>query len=223
MKQLLTLLCIALLCSCNAVKKATTQTHTNTDSTGNKTSLLTLVKAKDSTGTTTTQATEKKAAESGYKKTTTTVKEYFGDEVDLGDPDTETKTISWGQPPKFTYPQRPVVRLDTTNIKTLDDSTFLINFFKSKNYVSRPVYKETTTTVEEGTAKAISEAVSATQNAGKISANDSEVKVNAEQSSKKTEGDKKEALKLSLSLLPWWLWLILFLAAIILFYNKIKR
>jgi cobalamin biosynthesis Mg chelatase CobN len=199
MKQLL-IICISLsLFSCNASKKATSATHATADSTGAKSSSVIEVRKKDSTGTNTATSTDKKTTEAGYKKTTTTVKEYFGDEFDFeGDTAAKAGVISWS-PSK-----------DSAKIKA-----------PGKRQI-RPIARETTTTVEEGNLKAIEEAAMLSNNTGKIQNSDSAFADHKETANKTTTQNSESTSKLSLSLLPWWIWLLIVLAIVGVLYFKIR-
>lgn len=187
MKQFLFLICIALsVCSCNAVKKITSHKHTTQDSTGTKASSFVEVKKTDSTTKETTQESGKKQAESGYKKTTTRVEEYFSDE--------------FGE--------------DTTISKPGDTAQAKINPGPRKPANIPGNLKRRTTTVieEEGFRNEIEAIEKLHEKAGQLRGSDSLSADQKETASQSSTQDEKQSSKVSFSLLPWWLWLLVILA-----------
>lgn len=182
MKQLFTLLCIALLCSCGASKKTTNKTETNTDSTGTKSSLVVDVKKKEANRNTTSQATEKTQTEGSYKKTTTTVREYYSDEFEFeGSDETRSSTLEH------------------------------VEVVAAKPSAKKPglKMKETTTTVEEGIQKQIKDAAMLEEKSGKIAGVDSSARDEKQGSQVSTNQETKGSNRANITLLPWWAILLL--------------
>lgn len=195
MKQLFLLCCVALLCSCGITKKTTNNEKSNTDSTGNKSSIVTQVKKIEATDTAKTSSTTKKTTEGTYKKTTKTVREYFGDEFGFDVEDTATA--------------HAVVRF-----QKIDTADFPLAAKQTKTTDRKPIYRETTTIEEEGAQKAVEDAAMLHEQTSKIAASDSSNENKKQSSNVSASQETKATSKFDLSIVPWWL-LLLIIAIIV--------
>jgi cobalamin biosynthesis Mg chelatase CobN len=213
MKQFLILICIAVLCSCNAFKKISNKTQSNTDSTGAKSSFYVDVKKKDTTGTTITTTTNKKTSDSGYKKTTTIVREYYTDEFDF-EGNNETK-----KPAKDS--------LQTKVIKVSPDDYFAPANHLAKHSTNAAAkqpglrMKETITTEETGNKKTVEDAAMLQDQTAEIKTVDNSSHKFTQVSTIKSSQEKESSSKVSFSLLPWWLWLIIVIVLALFIYLKV--
>ncbi len=200
MKQLLVLLCaVFFLCSCSISKKTANKTQSNIDSSVTKNTAITNVKKSDSTGKEKTQATEKQRVESGYKKTTTTVVEWFSDE--FGD-------------------DEAIVSVDTPKVNIPKEQGKDSSKAKRPPWVNsqgkRPanlVKRSTTTTEEEGFKNASNEAEVLNEKTGTQNSNDSLSADHNEQANKKASQKDSDSKEFRFGLLPPW---VLFLLIILL-------
>lgn len=217
MKQLLIFTCIVLLCSCNAIKKISNKTQTNTDSTVKRTSSIVDVKKKDTTGTTVTTTTNKKTSDSGYKKVTTVVREYYTDEFDFeGDKQTP-------------QPTKENVQTQVTRVNADD---YFAPAKPSANKPAKPSanaaakqpalrMKETITTEETGIKKTVEEAAMLQDQTAQIKTVDSSNNKGTQVSNTKSTQANESSSKVSFSLLPWWLWLIIVIVLALFIYLKV--
>lgn len=145
MKQILFLLSIALLLSCNASKKMISTTESSKDSSLNVSSINTGVKKADSSGNSTNITSASKSSESGYKKTTTT-KEYFSNEFGFESEDTTTHQAEDTAKQKLKAPVNGTVYFDKELKKyRIYNNGIWVDYFPNSGNQGRLLYRETTT------------------------------------------------------------------------------
>lgn len=192
------------LCSCHVMKKTNHTNKTNVEVVTKTKSSDVDVKKNDSTGTNTTRTTGEATSQSGYTKTTTTVREYFSDE--FGEPDTQATKKDTGRI-HFYYAAGPNFRVDT---------------ILRANNEPKLKLRETITTFETGFKNDSNSFAGLTETAGKISASDSINKSSEATNETKTTQASEDNSKFSLSFLPWWLWLIVGLMVLGYFFIRFK-
>lgn len=200
MKQLLILFCVAALCSCGFIKKTTNKTQTNTDSTGSKTSVHLDVKKADSAGTATSVTKTTKTSENGYKETTVT-KEYFSDELDFEGEAEKDKPAK-----------------DTGKASVTIPASMSANATAKRKFL----YRETTTT-REGAFKTNEAQVQQTDQKSTVQKIDSSKHEEGQTSNVSTGTKTDQGSKTHITLVPWYVIIILIIALVLFIIYKVRK